>query len=311
MVKQLFFLTLTLLFSIAVKGQLRVAITIDDVPNRTFFIKNNGKSVLLNTLDSLNIPVAIFINEGKLFQQDSIARRTALTEWINRNYATLGNHTFSHLRYSEVGFDTFTADIKKGTLISQKLASKNRKKLNYFRFPYNDLGKDSLEHRAIKDFLKKEQYQLTPFTVESIDWMYNYVYEYYLSKNESRKADEIGHEYVKKTLDYFTYFENISEEQYKRQINQIYMCHDNVLNAKYLPVILHALRKRNYKFISLKKALKDKVYQQQDYYTKKWGISWIYRWMANPKVRTSLMKNEPNTETIEHLYNTILQENKS
>lgn len=309
MIRQLF-LILFLFISIVTKGQLRVAITVDDVPNKTFFIQNNGKFALLNTLDSLKIPVAIFINEGKLFQEDSLLRRNVLNNWANRQYVTLGNHTFGHLRYSDVGYDVFTADVNKGALVTRKLALKNKKSLDYFRFPYNDLGKDSLQHQAIKDFLKKNHYQLTPFTIESVDWMYNYVYEYFLSKNEHKKAAEIGQDYVDKTLAYFTYIENISKDKYGRDINQIYMCHDNILNAVYLPTILEALRLRNYKFISLKKALKDKVYQQNDYYTKKWGISWVYRWMDNPAERTSLMKKEPNTEAIEQLYDTILQQNK-
>ncbi|MEW5676639.1 polysaccharide deacetylase family protein [Flavobacterium enshiense] len=308
--KRLLFSILFLCASLITKGQLRVAITVDDVPNKTFFIKDKGEPVLLNTLDSLKIPVGIFINEGKLFQEDSLIRRNHLDNWANRNYVTLGNHTFSHLRYSDVGFDAFTADVKKGEIISRGLARKNGKNLKYFRFPYNDLGKDSLQHQAIKDFLKQNNYQLTPFTIESIDWMYNYVYEYYLSQNERQKAQETGQAYVAITLAYFEYVEKLSQEKYGRDIRQIYMCHDNILNAVYLPSILEALRLKNYKFISLKKALKDKVYQQKDYYTKKWGISWVYRWMDNAKERTSLMKAEPNTEAIENLYNTILKENK-
>ena len=302
-------ISIILFSSVAVRGQLRVAITVDDVPNKTFFVKDSAKHTLLNTLDALKIPVTIFINEGKLFQHDSLVKNEILKRWVSKKYVTLGNHTFSHLRYSDVGFDAFTADIKKGEIISKKWGRQNKKTVNYFRFPFNDLGKDSIQHQSIRAFLKKNDYQLAPFTIESMDWMYNYVYEYYLSQNDRKKAAEIGQEYVAKTLEYFAYIEKISREQYGRDINQIYMCHDNLLNADYLPLIVGELQLRKYKFITLKKALKDKVYLQKDHYTKKWGITWLYRWMKTQKERTSLMKNEPNTEAIENLYNAILQQN--
>ena len=45
-------------------GQRRVAITIDDIPNTRKLQRNNFETRFLTTLDSLNIPVAIFLNEG-------------------------------------------------------------------------------------------------------------------------------------------------------------------------------------------------------------------------------------------------------
>jgi hypothetical protein len=44
-------------------GQSSVAITIDDVPNTIKYQMDNFKSILLNKLDSLNIPVAIFVRK--------------------------------------------------------------------------------------------------------------------------------------------------------------------------------------------------------------------------------------------------------
>ncbi len=296
--------------SIFAKGQSYVAITIDDVPNKTFFKNDNDKYKILNTLDSLKIPISIFINEGNLFEEDSIAKKALLNTWASRKYVTLGNHTYSHLRYSDVDFERFTKDIKKGEIITKNLALKNKKTLTYFRFPFNDLGKDSIQHTSINNYLKNNKYEITPFTVESMDWMYNYVYEYYLSKKENEKAHKIGQDYVNKTLEFFSYIEQITKEKYGREIKQIYMCHDNILNSIYLPSIINQLDLKNYKFISLKKALKDKAYKQKDNYNKKWGISWIYRWMSNQEERISLLKKEPNTEEIEKLYAIVQNQNK-
>ncbi len=76
----------------------------------------------------------------------------------------------------------------------------------HFRFPYNDLGIDSLQHAKIDSVLAMKNYVSSPFTVESSDWMFNYIYEYYLSQSNFKKAKEIGELYVSKTIDYIHFF---------------------------------------------------------------------------------------------------------
>ena len=59
---KIFLLILVILLSNYVSGQSKVAITIDDVPNTKKFEKSNFQTKLLNQLDTLKIPVAIFIH---------------------------------------------------------------------------------------------------------------------------------------------------------------------------------------------------------------------------------------------------------
>lgn len=290
-------------------SQKMVSITIDDVPNSNRLEKDGYQSVLLNKLDSLKIPIAIFINEGLIYKTDSVSKNfESLNNWIQREYVTVGNHSFNHLRYSTTEINSFQKEIMNGESISRQLAKKYKKTIKYFRFPFNDLGKDSIQHSQINYFLQKNNYIITPFTIESSDWIYNTVYEYYLSEKDFKKAKEIGEAYLIKTLEYFDFFDSLAKEDYQRTINQIYLCHDNKLNADFLPQLINELKKRHYKFISLENALTDKVYQQKDRYFKKWGISWLYRWEASQKERIENMKKEPTTEIITELYEEILKE---
>lgn len=300
--KQLLTIFWIFCFQVLTWSQRQVAITIDDIPNRTYFKENVGTK-MLETLDSLEIPICIFINEGKVMKQDSLLKQEILKQWLSRKYITPANHSYSHYHYSEVGFDIFTKDVLLGEKLTRKWAP--QKKLNYFRFPFNDLGKDSLQQDSIRQFLRDHNYVIAPFTVESVDWMYNYIYDYYMAENDLLKAEEIGKAYVEKTLEFFQYIEQITDQRYGRKIRQIYMCHDNNLNARYLPEIISRLETRGYSFISMKKAMKDKVYKQPDFYYKKWGISWVYRWMQSPSERKELIQNEPLMEDIEKLYNFI------
>jgi hypothetical protein len=55
------------------------------------------QTALLDVLDSLQIPVAIFITEGKILQgKDQKLALQILERWIAAPYTTIGNHSFSH-----------------------------------------------------------------------------------------------------------------------------------------------------------------------------------------------------------------------
>lgn len=280
----------------------KVVITIDDVPQTNIL-----RSDLLSNLDSFQIPVSIFINEKKVYTDGELdsSKLQVLEEWLSKSYVSPGNHSFSHPRYSTTGVEKFSEEVIKGEVLTRRLAQKYGKELKEFRFPFNDLGKDSLQHLEISLFLEKEGYNITPFTIESSDWMFNYLYEYYLSKGDIENARRIGIRYVNYTIRMFEFFEDLSEEIYQRQIAHIYLCHDNKINSDYLNKIVNQLKSRGYDFIKLDEALKDEVYDQEDEYYFKYGISWIYRWINESKIRGELMKSEPDIEDIHSEFDKI------
>lgn len=294
-VKKLLLIHLMLACVSYVCGQTKIAITIDDVPNTRKYEKDNFKSDLLNKLDSLNVPVSIFINEGLVYKTQHLSKnRKLLRNWLQRDYITIGNHTSDHTRLSEVSVDSFMVDVVKGEHLTKNLKNRYGKSLRYFRFPYNDLGKDSIQQQRIKEELTKRDYIITPFTIESSDWVFNYLYEHYLNKGDHLKAENIAKVYIEKSLEYCSFFDSLSVDLYGRNINQIYLCHDNTINADYLHILINKLKERGYVIVSLEEAMKDEVYKSENQYYKKWGISWIYRWMENKKLRKKLMHEEPD-----------------
>lgn len=294
MSKIYFFLFLSLLVS-NVFGQSKIAITIDDVPNTRLYKFLGYKATLLDRLDSLNLPVAIFVNEGQLGKTDSKSKNEQLLRrWIAEPWITLGSHTFSHLRYSEVGFDRFATDVEKGEEIYIKMSESCHKNVEYFRFPYNDLGRDSLARNRIEEYLKKRGSVIAPFTVESSDWMFSALYEHHLNNNKFEDAKRVAKAYVKATLDYFQHFDSLSNELYGRKINHIYLCHDNRINADYIGVLVKELKERNFSFVSISEAMKDGVYSRKNNYWREWGISWVYRWMDDEAEIGVMMNSEPD-----------------
>lgn len=300
-----YFILLLIAFQVTMisYAQKKVSITIDDVPS---YYSKNYKPVLLDRLDSLDIPATIFINERLVYANDSVVKRFGLlNEWIKHKNITLGNHTFSHLRYSEVGLKNFTEDVKKGESITKELAKKYDKKLDFFRFPYNDLGKDSIQQFQIDSTLLALGYINTPFTIESSDWMFNKVYTTFLEQKDFDRAKKIGELYVLKTLEYFDFFDSISSSDYGRDINHIYLCHDNRLNADYLATIISELENNGYKIVTLREALSDEFYEQKNEYYLKWGVSWFYRYMKSDEKRNRIMRSEPDMQEIQQMYNNL------
>ena len=291
--------------------QRTVSITIDDVPNTSKYQKDNFQPKFLDLLDSLEIPVAIFINEGLIYKTDEVARNFALLDdWAKNDLVTLGNHSFNHLGYSDVGIDSFKIEIERGESITRELARVYKKSLHHFRFPFNNLGKDSLEHIQVDQFLKSKGYSISPFTIESSDWMFNYLYEHYLGANQFDEAKRIGNEYLHQTMVNFQFFDSLAIQKHGRTVHQIYLCHDNSINTDYLPELIQLLRDQKYSFISLDKALEDSIYHQPDLYYKKWGVSWFYRWMENSKERGQLMRSEPEFKNIIQEYERVVEQNK-
>lgn len=278
-------------------GQRSVAISIDDVPNVRLYQSEGYSSGLLKKLDSLHLPIAIFINEGNLKQTENFEKnKSLLKDWVLKDYITVGNHSYSHQNYGEIGFDAFKEDILKGEKLTKEILKGSGKTLDYFRFPFNSMGKDSLSHQKMVKFLSENNYISTPFTIESEDWLYAELYNKALTDKDEKYAESIGNQYVEMTLKSFGFFDSLSGKIYERPIKQIYLCHDSKLNTDYLPRIIQKLKEKNCQFISLKDAMNDPVYKSQDYYQGNAGFSWIYRWIKDPKKRLELMRAEPENQ---------------
>ncbi|MCE6990876.1 polysaccharide deacetylase family protein [Dyadobacter sp. CY323] len=280
-----------------------VSITIDDVPNVRLFQEDGYSSKLLSKLDSLKIPVAIFVNEHNLRQTKPFDKnKNLLKTWLSKDFVTPGNHSYSHPNYGEIGFEAFSGDVLKGETLTKEILKGSGKKLDYFRFPFNAMGKDSVAHLKMQEFLVSKNYKNTPFTVESEDWLFTQLYEKALKSGDKKRAMEIGNQYVKLSLDRFAHFDSVSVVNFQRPVKQIYLCHDNRLNTDFLPVLVQKLKEQGYQMISLADAMQDPAYQSREYYHGNAGFSWLYRWMSDLNERKGLMLAEPENVEIHKAY---------
>ena len=306
LLKKFVYTILYLSFFFQVQAQIKqVAITIDDLPNAKLY-DEEVISKLLYKLDSMRVPITVFINEKFVDHSENGGKVMEMLEaWGRSPLVELANHTYSHQKYSKSDLQSYQEDILKGEKYSKEISRVNQKPYEYIRFPYNDLGKDSIQHMQMRAWLSRQYYTIAPFTVESADWLFNSVYKHTLQNEAPYTPQQIGQMYVDKSMELFHFFDSLSLQKYERSIPQIYLCHDNELNTDYLIPLIDSLKQEGYALVSMREALKDAAYSQEDSYFEKWGISWFYRWMPSTEERGKWMRAEPRLEQIQSISESI------
>ncbi len=268
------FLTGTLLFA----ADRQVAITIDDLPRGgdggpTSFESIRAMTVqLLRPLHDEKIPLTGFVNSGrKSVTMSSDQMRRVLDLWLDSG-ADLGNHTSTHPSLNTTPVDQYEAEIIKGESILREAVEARHKKLEFFRYPFLQVGATAESKRAVAEFLAAHGYRNAPVTFDNSDYMFALAY------TDPAQRERVKREYLPYLESVIAFFEQRSIEVAGHECKQIMLLHASQLNADMMPGILAMFRRRGYTFVSLDAALRDPAYQLPENYVGRGGFSWIHRW---------------------------------
>jgi peptidoglycan-N-acetylglucosamine deacetylase len=261
-----------------------IAITFDDLPGVVFSNENNLRSLqglstqILSTLVKERVPAIGFVNEQRLYVNgETDARIAILRMWLDSGM-TLGNHTFSHLKFYDTTLRDYMDDVIHGEVVTRQLMREKNLSTLYFRHPYTNTGPSKVDKDKFEAFLTERGYRIAPFTIENSDYIFNAVYEGARNKNDQVLAASIKASYLDYLDTMCDYFERRSREVLGYEVKQILLIHANELNAECVTEMVSSLRKRGYTFITLDEALRDEAYKIKDDYVGPMGISWIHRW---------------------------------
>ncbi|MCW3465244.1 polysaccharide deacetylase family protein [Chitinophaga nivalis] len=278
----------------------RVAITMDDVPFNAMPAHYTLREIqaanrkLLRQLLQQQTPVAAFINGYDSLATRPALRRQLIRSWTRQPLVTQGNHTLHHRNCAELSLPQFQEEVAANDRIIRM--ANGHQSVPYFRFPFNSLGKDSLEQAARRHYLQQLGYDAVPFTIESADYVYNALYTAAIHRHDQPAADSIAQAYLDFTLTSFSFYEKLTLEIFHRPIPHIYLCHANLLHADHYTALIAALRARGYQFISLAAALQDPVYASPVYYHGAAGFSWLFRWMPDAAQRRHYLQTSPDPD---------------
>lgn len=251
--------------------KIEMAITVDDLPVHGQLPSDVNRSdvtrKMVAVLQKYKIPeVYGFINAGKIeFKKENTK---VLDIWRNAGYP-LANHSYSHMDLHKSSFKDFQEDIIRNEKWLKDLNGNLDWK--YFRYPYLREG-DSLEKRnAIREFLKKENYQIAQVTVDFEDWAWNDPYTRCKNKKDDKSINELKKSYLANADQVLDKSLKVTNYLFKRPIKHILLLHIGAFDAEMLEELIQLYQKKGVKFISLSEAVTDEIYKIDPQVVGKWG----------------------------------------
>ncbi len=250
----------------------QICITFDDLPVSISFNEFDRDSInkqILHVLKKYKVKAAGFVVGSRLKESYDI-----IGKWLNGGHR-MGNQTFSNLDYNSHEINSFLEDVVQGSDILEPMLSGFGQKPRFFRFPYLHYGDNEEKKRRAAAFFKKYEIKVVPATVVVEDYLYNLQLEKTKGKLDSTKYNSLLNEYVNHVLDEIENSELLSYQVLGRNCRHILMLRANQLNAIFLDELLQAIKDSGYEFISLDKALRDKLYQEPEAYLGMRGVSYL------------------------------------
>jgi len=250
-----------------------LAVTIDDLPflyGR--FLPDSIESQrfldILATLKKHHVQALGFVIGSHMNEKT----RPLLDSFITDGHL-VGNHTFTHSDLNSVSVKWFENEIAE----CRKATSLWTGTVQYFRYPYLHEGPTKAKYQAIAKFLEDNSLVNVPVTIDNDDWLFNKSYTTALKTGQKSAADSIGRAYLAHMQEKTNYFDSVAHAIFHRDIKHILLIHMTELNADYLDQLLSWYEHQGWRFIPPAEALTDEIYQKQDTYIGKNGISWLLR----------------------------------
>ncbi len=282
----------TILYSLSAQ-QKQVAITIDDLPfayDSKLSIKEVEKAthLLLAKLKANGIKATGFVIGNGVQKRGEDKQRTALLlDWLKEGQ-DLGSHSYSHPSLSKVSLEEYESDFLKNEATMNLLYRRYPQAVKYFRYPYLQMGKDTVRKHGFQRFLAAQGYQIAPVSIDNEDYIFNKVYVDACLAKDTLKMTHAAQSYLRYLSDMIDYYDQLAVVVVGRPIKQILLCHANLINANYWDELARLFTSRGYSFITLNEALQDSAYQRSDTLLISGGWSHLDRWKRNDGVKSTL-----------------------
>lgn len=217
-----------------------------------------------------------------------------LQEWIKEGH-TLGNHTFHHFDLAKTDSVEYITDIQKNEPILNQLMTD--KDYHYFRYPFLSEGNTQDKRDAVRNYLSKNSYKIAPVTVDFFEYEWNDPYVRCLKKGDKKSIEWLKKTYLEQANNALVISHELSKMLFNRDIKNVLLIHINSFTAEMLDELLTNYEKQNIKFISLKNALSDPIYQINPNIVRDRAYTFLNQ--------IRLSRGLENPEIVEKLYNTL------
>ncbi len=232
----------------------RIAFTIDDfnvfdVPALSGADRNTA---ILDALRAGGVKAGVFVIGRNV---EDAGNMRLLQQWNDAGHI-VGNHTYSHRRYSRADFGEFTGDIVAAE-VKLKPLSRFRK---WLRFPSLDEGRTADQRDRIRAFLADAGYRNAHVTIDASDWYVDGRLRARLDKDRDADLAPYRAFYLDHIWERARYYETLSRQVIGRRIHHTLLLHHNVLNGMFLGDLLRMFKDKGWELVDAETAYADPIF---------------------------------------------------
>lgn len=236
-----------------------IALSFDDAPTGTskHFETHQRTKTLIRKLKDLNVPsVMIFANPCKRDDPASVVKQ--LKKYRDAGHL-IANHTCSHPRLDEVGFDEYAKDAVKGDDLLAPLFVGQK----FFRFPFLNEGKDEKRRDQMREWLKANHYRNGMVSIDNEDTIFSFKINQ--AKNQGKKIDykKVEALFLKHLIGAANFYEDLAVKTLGYSPKHVILLHEVDATVMFVDSLVQAFRKEGWTLIGVDEAYQDKMYFEQ------------------------------------------------
>jgi peptidoglycan/xylan/chitin deacetylase (PgdA/CDA1 family) len=233
----------------------RIAFTFDDfsvfdVPTLSGAARNRA---MLDALQAHGLKAAMLVI-GRNVEQSETMR---LLEAWNEAGHVVGNHTYSHRRYSRTPFSEFAEDV----LRCEAILSRQSQFRKLFRFPLLDEGATAEQRDRMRAFLVERGYRNAHVTIDASDWYIDGRLRARLERQRDADTSPYRTFYLDHIWERAQFYDSLSRQVTGRSLRHTVLLHHNVLNALFLADLIQMFKDKGWRAIDAPDAYEDPVFR--------------------------------------------------
>ncbi len=238
---------------------IEIALSFDDAPfhSSAHFKSADRTAELIKQLKKLNIP-PVMIFAAPCRGKDTSISVLQLKTYVDAGHL-IANHTCSHPRLDDVGYDQFTKDIAHGEKLLSPLMSGQK----FFRFPYlNESNEVSLRDQ-VRAYLNKHQYRNGYVSIDTYDYLFNEKIN--KAKNNGKIIDykKVEALLVTHIIESINFYDDLAIKTVGYSPKHVLLLHEMDATVLSIESIVNEIRMKGWKIINIQEAYSDKIYMEQ------------------------------------------------
>lgn len=237
-----------------------VALTFDDMPAAGDLEPNDTRVRIATALSSVLKAHGLkgvygFVNASDM-EGDSDAQE-ALRIWV-RSGMNIGSHTWSHPSLSDVTAEAYIQDIARNEPVLAEYGK--RHDWRWFRYPYLEEG-DTLEKRnMVRTWLRQHHYRIAQVTLNFDDDAWDDPYHRCMVKHDDAGIAWLKQSYLQNAAEYLRVGREEEQIAFGREVPNVLLLHETAFTTLMLPDLLEILQKQGFRFETLPKVERNRVY---------------------------------------------------